>query len=70
MYPASFVTANAVLVYRAPRKMEIPLADAVCEPYDEPKTIFAIEGFGCFFVDLSVDSQYLERNSRVQQFGD
>ncbi len=59
MYPANFVTANTVF----PAVPATLLADSGwgCGAYDEPKTISAIQGFGCFFVDLSVDSQYLER---------
>ncbi len=58
MYPATFVTANTVLVHTVQATL---LADAGCGAYDEPKTISAIQCFGCFFVDLSVDSQYLKR---------
>ena len=63
VYPAIFITANAVL---DPNVHAPHLANTGCGTYDELETISAIQGLDCFFVDLFVNSQQLERKSRVQ----
>lgn len=53
MYPTSLLSANVDWV----PMIEVTLTDASCRAYDEHETMTAIQGLGCFFVNLLVDSQ-------------